>query len=50
MVPSVENYFVFGFSLLIKRQTHKTAKTIAAAINIGKTGIEQTLSLISFSP
>lgn len=47
---SVENYFVFSFSLLIKRQTHKTAKTTVAAINTGNTGIEQTPAFISSSP
>ncbi len=42
------NYACFSF--LIKRQTHKTAKTTVTDISIGHTGIGQTPALISLSP
>lgn len=48
-VPS-SIYLTFFFSLLTKRQTHKTANTAVTAISPGHTGIGQTPVLISLSP
>ena len=43
-------YLTFFFTLLTKRQTHKTANATVTTINTGHTGIGQTPVLISLSP
>lgn len=42
-------YLTFFFTLLTKRQTHKTANATVTTINTGHTGIGQTPALISLS-
>ena len=47
----VSSYAVFFFfSLLTKRNAHKTAKAIVTTTSTGITGIGETLAQTSFSP
>ena len=47
----ISSYAIFFFfSLLIKRNAHKPAKTIVMTTSTGITGIGETLAQTSFSP